>query len=261
MSGGDPNDGPARSVERLGDGAFDPRFLAARASGTADGWRALAEEVAPHAWRVPMLTPEFATTLLGEIDARRQVLLDAGEELDAPNSMHAHGVALDELLLEWVLDDLLANAVRPIARHLFTEFAGADLDAHHGYLVEYAKDADQDLGFHVDDSEVTLNLCLGDAPFDGSELTLMGLRCELHRQTVVFGDETIEVEHRPGTAILHAGAHRHRVEPIRRGRRRNLILWCRASSRRGGARTIQCEPWCGMYAGPQRAAHGRPRSS
>jgi hypothetical protein len=250
VSGGDPNGGPARSGERLGDSAFDPRFLAARALDSEAGWRALAEQVAPHAWRVPILTEHFATALLGEIDARRQVLLEAGEELEPPNSMHQHGVALDELLLGWVLDDLLANVVRPIATHIFGEFGGPDLDARHGYLVEYAKDADQDLGFHVDDSEVTLNLCLGDAPFDGSELTLLGLRCPLHRETIVFGDETIELEHTPGTAILHAGAHRHRVEPIRRGRRRNLILWCRASSRRGGARTIQCASWCGMYAGP-----------
>lgn len=251
MSGGGSINSPSDETQRLGDDAFDPRFLAARALDTADGWRALAEEVAPHAWRVPILTEDIATALLGEIDARRQFLLDAGEELEPPNSMHAHGVALDELLLEWVLDDLLERAVRPIARHLFTEFSGADLDAHHGYLVEYAKNADHDLGFHVDDSEVTLNLCLGDAPFDGSELTLLGLRCPLHRETVVFGDEQIELDHTPGTAILHAGAHRHRVDPIRRGRRRNLILWCRASGLRAGARTIQCAPWCGMHAEPR----------
>lgn len=35
------------------------------------------------------------------------------------------------------------------------------------------------LGFHVDDSEVTLNVCLG-KQFSGGELYFRGIRCENH---------------------------------------------------------------------------------
>lgn len=35
------------------------------------------------------------------------------------------------------------------------------------------------LGFHVDDSEVTLNVCLG-KQFTGGELFFRGVRCEKH---------------------------------------------------------------------------------
>lgn len=34
-------------------------------------------------------------------------------------------------------------------------------------------------GFHVDDSEVTLNVCLG-KEFEGGELFFRGVRCEKH---------------------------------------------------------------------------------
>lgn len=35
------------------------------------------------------------------------------------------------------------------------------------------------IGFHVDDSEVTLNVCLG-KEFDGGELFFRGVRCDKH---------------------------------------------------------------------------------
>lgn len=38
------------------------------------------------------------------------------------------------------------------------------------------------LGFHVDDSEVTLNVCLG-KHFTGGELFFRGVRCEKHVNT------------------------------------------------------------------------------
>ena len=38
---------------------------------------------------------------------------------------------------------------------------GASLDSHHGFIVEYAVGKDASLDFHVDASDVTLNVCLG----------------------------------------------------------------------------------------------------
>lgn len=136
-----------------------------------------------------------------------------------------------------------------IAAH-FPLLGGADIDHHHSYLVEYGQELDEDLGFHVDDSEVTLNLCLGE-DFSGAELMLLGARCDVHRQTPVVGSEVIEVEHEPGQAVLHAGRQRHRVDPIRRGIRRNLIAWLRSASYREseGEREPSCRPWCGLYEG------------
>jgi len=238
----------------IGDGVLDPAFAAACEADSAEAWFEVAELVAPNAYRLPLMRPEAAADLLADIDTARDEYRAACGRVVPPNSMHQHGAVLEDLDLGELCDAFLRGAVLPVSRHLFRDFHGDELDEHHGYLVEYGPNEDSELGFHVDDSDVTLNLCLGDGGadgrgFDGAELTLMGLRCELHRQTSVFNDEIVELDHLPGTAILHAGAHRHRVEPIRNGRRRNLILWCRASQRRKGPRKLACAPWCGMYAG------------
>ncbi|KAK7390903.1 hypothetical protein VNO78_19093 [Psophocarpus tetragonolobus] len=55
---------------------------------------------------------------------------------------------------------------------------------------------------HVDDAEVTLNICLG-KEFSGGELFFRG------------------------HAILHPGHNRHGAKPTTSGNRMNLVLWCR----------------------------------
>jgi len=58
-------------------------------------------------------------------------------------------------------------------------------------------------GFHVDDSEVTLNVCLG-KEFDGGELFFRGVRCDKH----VNGEARPEVgltPKGPGVQILNIG--------------------------------------------------------
>lgn len=98
---------------------------------------------------------------------------------------------------------------------------------------------------HVDDSEVTLNVCLG------KEFT--GVSCEkkIRRKVICIytnfrmlggtlnfyggkGDpsekkEDFEFFHEKGTAILHSGKHWHEANKIKSGERCNLILWCRSS--------------------------------
>ena len=198
-------------------------------------------DLCPGAFAVPLLSSEECVELLADIDRRRSERAD--RSLGPPSSMHDHGVILADIGLgDWV-DALLAERIRPLAAELLPEHHGATLDHHHAYLVEYSAQHDEDLGFHVDDSEVTLNLCLGEEPFSGAELVLLGRRCAAHRQTPVDPGERLEIEHEVGTAILHAGAHRHQVEPIRRGVRRNLIVWCRSSTARV-APDEGCPAWC-----------------
>jgi hypothetical protein len=109
---------------------------------------------------------------------------------------------------------------------LFPNVGGSSLDSHHGFVVEYAMDRDLDLGFHVDDSEVTLNVCLG-KQFDSGELFFRGVRCDKHVNGESRPEEVLEYSHVPGHAILHAGRHRHGAKAITSGQRTNMILWCR----------------------------------
>lgn len=208
------------------------------------------EPLAPGLFRTPLLTGAGCARFLAEAERRQSDARPAA----APNSMHEHGVALAPLGLDGAVDALLrASGIGPAIRNAFADELGdALLDGHHSYLVDYGPGADEDLGFHVDDSEVTLNLCLGDT-FSGAELVMLGRRCDVHRQTPVRPSEIIEIDHEPGTCVLHLGRHRHRVDPILRGRRRNLIAWLRSSTLRDGTAlaasgaapvTGHCPPWC-----------------
>jgi hypothetical protein len=211
-----------------------------------DAWLAapaLAEELAPHVYRAPLLRPSACTELLREIDARAALLRARGVALTPPNSMHEHGYVLEALGFGTLLEDV-RKRVAPLAERLLPQFARGELDAHHSYVVDYSSRTDEELGFHVDDSEVTVNVCLGDE-FHGAELVMLGLRCGLHLQSGVSADEQLEIVHETGCAIVHAGTHRHRVDPIRSGRRRNLIVWLRNSRWRAQREPLECQSWCG----------------
>ena len=49
----------------------------------------------------------------------------------------------------------------PVAKHLWKDIGQDSLDHHHGFTVEYGDQKDKQLDMHVDDSEITLNYCLG----------------------------------------------------------------------------------------------------
>lgn len=210
------------------------------------------ELIVPGVLRTPFLSPRGCKRLLAAIDERTSVQ----PPREAANSMHDHGVDLGALGLGAAVTFLMGERLAGTLAEHFRAFGGADLDHHHSYLVQYGRGLDEDLGFHVDDSEVTMNLCLGD-DFSGAELIMLGERCDAHRQTPVAPGETFEIQHEPGVLVIHSGCHRHRVDPIRRGVRRNLIGWLRSSRSRGGAGSLpgtlpeatKCGPWCGAHAG------------
>ncbi|MDG1049437.1 MAG: hypothetical protein P8M11_12955 [Planctomycetota bacterium] len=201
--------------------------------------------LAPGVLLLPVLTPAACRRLLEEISARREAL----GVRRPPSSMHDHGVMTGSIGMDGLVDQVREHLSAEISAH-FPLQGGEAIDHHHSYLVEYGRGLDEDLGFHVDDSEVTVNLCLGEE-FSGAELLLLGARCDVHRQSPVTESEVIEIEHQPGQAVIHAGRQRHRVDPIQRGVRRNLIAWLRSSSYRAAqeGQVPSCHPWCGLYQG------------
>ena len=111
---------------------------------------------------------------------------------------------------------------------------------------QYALGKDLELGFHVDSSDVTLNVCLG-RQFEGGGLFFRGVRCAAHQQGPARPEEEVSYAHTPGIAILHRGKHRHGAHRITRGERHNLILWCRgdpACSSEGLRTPESCQDYC-----------------
>ena len=195
----------------------------------------------------PIFSTNWSRRLLEELDHIEEWALKTGCTIPRPNSMNEYGVVLDDFGWTTFFERALDEVINPLVSPLFPEVIDGRLRAHHAFIVHYAQDRDIDLGFHVDESDVTINLCLEEAG-SGSMMTFEGRRCFHHLDTPVRDHEFVEYEHRQGIAIVHAGKERHRVAPIEMGVRRNLILWCRSHADEPvdfGA----CPTWCGAHEG------------
>lgn len=227
---------------------FVPSFINAINENKEESFRSIISEPSPGVYTFEMLQPQFCELLLAEVENFERWVQEAKFRIMRPNTMNKHGAVLDDFGLESMLDKLMENFIRPISTVLFPEVGGSTLDSHHGFVVEYGKDKDVDLGFHVDDSEVTLNVCLG-KNFSGGELFFRGIRCDKHVNSETQSEEILDYSHVPGQAVLHRGRHRHGARPTTSGHRINLLLWCRSSCFRE-LRKYQKDfsGWCGECA-------------
>lgn len=147
---------------------------------------------------------------------------------------------LDMVRLGWLNDLLFQLITRPISRHLFQSTETLeDLDWRHGFVTGYSAKPTigkprERLVTHTDDSEVTLNVCLG-AEFEGGLLEFRGLRGD-DDETELMGT----FQPQTGLAIVHAGRKFHDVTQVTAGDRFALIMWARAWK---GARAVAC-PCC-----------------
>ncbi|KAL9291825.1 putative oxoglutarate/iron-dependent dioxygenase [Arabidopsis thaliana] len=202
---------------------FVPAFLKAINENTEESFRNIISEPSPGVFVFDMLQPSFCEMMLAEIDNFERWVGETKFRIMRPNTMNKYGAVLDDFGLDTMLDKLMEGFIL-----FFSDVGGATLDSHHGFVVEYGNDRDVDLGFHVDDSEVTLNVCLGNQ-FVGGELFFRGTRCEKHVNTATKADETYDYCHIPGQAVLHRGRHRHGARATTCGHRVNMLLWCRSS--------------------------------
>ncbi|KAI4345643.1 hypothetical protein L6164_012743 [Bauhinia variegata] len=224
---------------------FVPSFLKAINDNTEQSFRSIMSEPHPGIFTFEMFHPHFCELLISEVENFEKWVNETKFQIMRPNTMNSYGAVLDDFGLETMLEKLMENFIRPISKVFFTEVGGATLDSHHGFVVEYGKDRDADLGFHVDDSEVTLNVCLG-KQFSGGELFFRGMRCDKHVNTGTHSEEIFDYCHVPGRAVLHRGRHRHGARATISGHRINLLLWCRSSVYREMKKYQKdFSTWCG----------------
>ncbi|KAJ4838970.1 2-oxoglutarate and iron-dependent oxygenase domain-containing protein cp2 [Turnera subulata] len=207
---------------------FVPSFIKAISQNTEESFKSIMSEPCPGVFTFEMLQPRFCQLVLAEVEHFESWVNDVKFRIMRPNTMNKYGAVLDDFGLETMLDKLMEGFIRPMSKVFFPEVGGSTLDSHHGFVVEYGKDRDVDLGFHVDDSEVTLNVCLG-KQFSGGELYFRGTRCDKHVNTGTQPEEIFDYSHVPGRAVLHLGRHRHGARATTSGHRINLLLWCRSS--------------------------------
>uniref|UniRef100_A0A0D9V1C0 Fe2OG dioxygenase domain-containing protein n=1 Tax=Leersia perrieri TaxID=77586 RepID=A0A0D9V1C0_9ORYZ len=207
---------------------FLPTFLEAIRTNTEEGFKSIMTEPVPGVYSFAMLQPSFCEMLLQEVENFEKWVHATKFKIIRPNTMNKYGAVLDDFGLEVMLTQFMEQFIAPMSTVFYPEVGGGTLDTHHAFVVEYGKDRDVELGFHVDDSEVTLNVCLG-KHFSGGELYFRGIRCDTHVNSETQHEEMYDYIHVPGRAVLHRGRHRHGARPTSSGLRINLLLWCRSS--------------------------------
>lgn len=230
-----------RNLYQFSDAFLDPELVQVLRSGS--GPEAICQMPHPQIYTFPMLRAEICTALIEEVKAFEDWCEEQDLDKLRPNSMNNYGVVLDTFGFQNCLQQMMLEVVVPFATRLFPDVGGGSLDRHHGFTVEYGVYKDLDLGFHVDASDVTLNVCLGH-DFRGGELYFRGIRCESCMQTRPRPEEEFEISQVPGRAILHRGKHRHGARAITDGERHNLILWCNSSQYAASREPDRCPSWC-----------------
>ena len=140
---------------------------------------------------------------------------------------HLLGVLLNELGFDQhFLTPLRLNYLNPMAKVFFPDWFGGGLDSHRAFTIKYGFKEDRDLFTHFDNSEITLNVCLGKS-FEGSEVYFANFRTE---DRISSTDVSVTpVVHSPGIGLFHLGQQMHGSLPIEEGERHNLVIWMRSS--------------------------------
>lgn len=133
--------------------------------------------------------------------------------------------------------------LQPISRHLFVnteklsnseDESGPLLDWRQGFVAGYSVNPTSTKGVtrhrlvpHTDDSEITVNCCIGEENFQGGNVEFYGLRGtpeEGQLNGVVTRPDV-------GKALIHSGRHLHAVSDVTSGDRYALVVWSRSWGR------------------------------
>lgn len=212
------------------------------------------EEEVYDVYSLPLLSPDFCHQVREYIKAFTKL---AQERASPELNIGLRPIDLDTVGLQWINDLLFHLVVRPISRHLFLKTeTWKDLDWRQGYIAAYAARPSTDkprerLVTHTDDSEVTLNVCLGEPDYVGGHVefrNLRGAKMTTNSGLEQEAGQLLGMVQRPnvGTALIHAGRHFHTVTRVESGNRFALIVWARSWQ---GVRAQQC-PCCWLNRRP-----------
>jgi len=221
---------------------IDPALLDALDTKNASALQALLREEVVGVHSFALFNDEFCKKFLEELDNYRST----GLPIDRPNSMNNYGIIVNNIGMHPVISQLQRTVLQPIANllHPVAASTGRGFDSHHSFMVQYKAGEDLGLDMHTDDSDVTLNVCLG-RNFTGAQLTVCGdSRTPNHRQFF------INYVHVVGRCLVHLGSRRHGADNIHEGERNNLIIWNSNSAYRASSAYVNNQPYHREGAAP-----------
>lgn len=211
-------------------GWLHPALVSAcQSKGAGEAERAIKDlvtEISPGVYAFEMFSHTFCELFLKELDN----FYASGLPARRPNSMNNYGVVLNDIGWEPMVERLQQEILQPIAGIFFPEEA-ACFDSHHTFIVRYRAEEDKGLDMHIDDSDVTFNICLG-REFTGCGLVFCGMNgAQDHRKVSHI------YQHKIGRCIMHLGRKRHGADDISTGERLNLIVWNHSVAWRSSAKS------------------------
>lgn len=211
------------------------------------GGKHFLREIGKNVFYGKILNDDFCSLLLEKVKSYE--LLEDKKFSHHANSMHSSAILLEDLGLSEFIYDFVNEILINVIHAMFPERMSQEFDGIHSYVVRYGNTRDKNLDFHVDDSLVTMNLCLNEQ-FIGSELVFNGVRCPIHIDSPYQDTEKIIVNHQKGFAVLHDGKNRHYVNSILDGTRYGLIVWCQNSKERNdwfeSLQKSECTVFCDL---------------
>ena len=227
--------------------AFNPNYLSAKCRTISVDYREHFQEIGGGIYSGQILSNDFCDEILERIR-----YFDSEHKADMSrrpaNSMHRNAVLSTQIEIEPLVGSLVEFFVQNISPNILPERLRLPIDEIHSYIVRYGHSSDRNLGFHVDDSFLTLNICLNTG-FTGSELIFEGERCPTHIDTNSSAHELLCVEHKKASMVVHPGKNRHSVNYISSGERCNLIIWCQNNAERerwfDAQESGKCIEFCG----------------
>lgn len=177
-------------------------------------------------YSMPLFSRSFCIRLKRAI----QAILDQAH-LEGEMDIGKRAMDLDMMGVGWINDLVFHLIMKPLSKELFETTEALDrLDWRHGYIAGYSNVASEKVGAtrnflvpHTDDSEVTLNVGMGDDEFEGGELRFWNLR-----GTRQEGELVGEFRPEMGVALIHSGRHLHEVKHVTKGNRFAYIIWARS---------------------------------
>ena len=147
----------------------------------------------------------------------------------SPNSMHKYGS--ENVINSDTLNKLLFQ-LTPFIQEYYGLDLTKDLQLFYDFTVHYGKTLDHELKEHIDDSDITINICLR------NDFKNTGL---IFTQTIntLFSkksNKSIEVNMNPGDILIHSGKQPHQVISYQEDfqdstkERVNLILWLKLTN-------------------------------
>ena len=190
----------------------------------------------------PILSRTFCIKLKAAI---KSLIDQSGKKDTLLEDFGRRPVDLDSAGFAWVNNLMFHLVVRPLSRELFGKTESFnDLDWRQGYIAGYSHSPSELKGAqrhrlvpHTDDSEVTMNIGMGDDDFKGGDLTFWNLR-----GTREEGNYVGDFHPQMGHAMLHSGRHLHEVKEVTSGDRFAMIIWARSWN---STRSTTC-PCCWM---------------